>query len=40
MIASCSSESATVAACIGRPSKDRHRPSSVVFTLFDTTTCV
>lgn len=38
--ASCNSDSATVAACIGRPSSDRHLPSRTVCTLFDTTTCV
>ena len=38
--ASCSSDKATVAACIGRPSNERHLPSRTVCTLFEMTTCV
>ena len=38
--ASCNSESATTAACIGRPSSERHLPSSTVCTLLLITTCV
>ena len=36
--ASCSSDRATTAACIGRPSKLRHFPSNAVWTLLEITT--
>ena len=38
--ASCSSESATTAACIGLPSSERHFPSRTVLALLLMTTCV